>query len=371
MRSSSRRRTEERTFGPVLRAWRHQRGLSQLALALASQVSQRHISFLESGRSQPSPEMVLRLGTVLDVPLREQNVMLMAAGYAPIYQARELTDPEMAQVRKALEYMLHQQEPYPALVVDRHWHLRLANAASGRLLAWLIEPHKLHQFCNAAGHLNLLRLLFHPDGIRQFIDNWHDVAGHLIERLHREAVTDGPQSVTMELLNELLAYPDVPGNWQVPHWEAWQAPVLIIAFAKDELALRFFSTITTLGTPHDITLQELRLECFSRPILLPSRTSKHWRRQPRDVSALSPSRWNAAITSSTSITSPYLESMSNRLTRCVRRTRSATHWRGTMTRKPADTASTTVARTQPLVELPVTTTVSTPHLVRYECKCVP
>jgi transcriptional regulator with XRE-family HTH domain len=250
------------TFGRVLRTWRRKRAMSQLDLALASEVSQRHISFLESGRSQPSRDMVLRLATVLDVPLREQNVLLAAAGYTQLYKARELTDPELQQIRKALECMLQQQEPYPAMVVDRHWHMHMGNVASRRLLMWLVDPQKMQCFCTPDGHLNLLRLLFHPDGLRPYIGNWYDVAGHLIERLHREAATDGQSDTTMTLLNEILAYPEVPHAWHLPNWEAWQAPVLTLDLAKGGLALRFFSTITTLGTPHDITLQDLRLECF-------------------------------------------------------------------------------------------------------------
>jgi hypothetical protein len=221
--------------------------------------------------------MVLRLAAVLDVPLRQQNVLLEAAGYAQMFKARPLADPDMQQVRRALEYMLQQQEPYPAVVVDRHWYMSMGNTASGRLLAWLVEPQDLDRFRNAEGHLSLLRLLFHPAGMRPYVQNWHEVAGHLIERLHREAVSDGQDTTTVALLDELLSYPDVPRAWQVPSWDAYQAPVLTVAFAKGALALRFFSTITTLGTPHDITLQDLRLECF-----FPADTATE-----RDITALS------------------------------------------------------------------------------------
>lgn len=262
MVTERRARPEASAFGRVLRDWRHKRGLSQLGLALAAGGSQRHISFLESGRAQPSRDMVLRLATVLDVPLREQNVMLIAAGFAPIYQARELADPELHQVRKALDCMLRQHEPYPAMVMDRHGNLRLGNEAAGRLLHWLVDPPMVQTFQGPDGLLNLLRLLFHPDGVRPYIRNWHAVAGHLIERLHREALIDGQNDTTMALLRELLVYPNVPRAWQLPNWEALQAPALTVELAKDELTLSFFTTITTLGTPHDITLQELRLECF-------------------------------------------------------------------------------------------------------------
>lgn len=253
---------EASTFGRVLRDWRHKRGLSQLDLALAAEGSQRHISFLESGRSQPSRDMVLRLATVLDIPLRGQNVMLVAAGFAPMYQTRALADPELHLVQKALSCMLRQQEPYPAIVVDRHWNLHMGNEAAGRLLNWLMAPSMTPNVPGQDGSLNLLRLLLHPQGIRPYIRNWHAVAGHLIARLHREAIIDGQSDTTLALLNELLAYPDVPRAWHMPNWEDLQAPVLAVELTKAELTLCFFTTITTLGTPHDITLQELRLECF-------------------------------------------------------------------------------------------------------------
>jgi transcriptional regulator with XRE-family HTH domain len=238
--------------------------MSQLDLALASEGSQRHISFLESGRSQPSRDMVLRLATVLDVPLRGQNVMLVAAGFAPFYQARGLNDPELHQVHKALDCMLRQQEPYPAIVVDRHWNLHIGNDAAGRLLNWLMDPHMTQHssFSEQDGPFNLLRLLFHPQGVRPYVRNWQAVAGHLIERLHRESIIDGQSDTTLALLHELLAYPDVPRAWHLPNWEALQAPVLTVELAKAELTLSFFTTLTTFGTPYDITLQELRLECF-------------------------------------------------------------------------------------------------------------
>jgi transcriptional regulator with XRE-family HTH domain len=262
MVTERRARPEAGAFGRVLRDWRHKRGLSQLDLGLAADGSQRHISFLESGRSQPSRDMVLRLAAVLDMPLREQNVMLVAAGFAPMYPARDLADPALHLVRKALDCMLRQQEPYPAMVIDRHWNLHMGNQAAGRLLTWLVDPHMAQTFLKPDGQRNLLRLLFHPDGVRPYIRNWHAVAGHLAERLHREAIIDGQSDTTMALLNELLAYPDVPHAWHRANWEVLQAPVLTVELVKNDLTLCFFTTITTLGTPHDITLQELHLECF-------------------------------------------------------------------------------------------------------------
>ena len=162
MATEKRATPESGAFGPILRDWRRKRGMSQLDLALAIDGSQRHMSFLESGRSRPSRDMVLRLATVLDIPLRAQNVMLLAAGFAPIYQARDLTDPELHQVSKALKAMLRQQEPYPAMVVDRHWNLHMRNDAAGRLLAWLMEPAMTQHVAEQQGPFNLLRLWFIP-----------------------------------------------------------------------------------------------------------------------------------------------------------------------------------------------------------------
>jgi transcriptional regulator with XRE-family HTH domain len=246
----------------VLCDWRRKRGLSQLDLALASAVSQRHISFLESGRAQPSRDMVLRLAMVLDIPLRAQNMLMIAAGFAPIYQERDLTDPEMRQVRKALDCLLRQQEPYPAMVIDRRWNLLVGNEAATQLLAWLRDPASMPAHMRADGRLNLLRALCHPDGLRPYIQNWPTVAGWLIERIHREAVADGQSDTTMALLREVLAYPEVPRAWQIPNWEAPHEPLLTVVLAKDDRVLQFLTTITTFGTPHDITLQELRVECF-------------------------------------------------------------------------------------------------------------
>jgi transcriptional regulator with XRE-family HTH domain len=263
-------------FGRVLREWRRTRGVSQLDLALASGVSQRHISFLESGRAHPSRDMVLRLATVLDIPLRAQNVLLTAAGFAAIYEERELDDLEMQQVRKALNYLLRQHEPYPVLVIDRHWNLLMSNGAAARVLAWLRDPATMPAHLSAGGRLNLLRALCHPDGLRPYIQNWPTVAGWLIERAHREAAADGQSDTTRALLQEVLAYPEVPRAWQVPHWETPHEPLLTVVLAKDGRVLQFFTTMTTFGTPHDIALQELRLESFFPADEATERTLQGW-----------------------------------------------------------------------------------------------
>ena len=246
-------------FREVLRRWRLARRMSQLTLATEAEISARHLSFLETGRTQPSREMVLRLAGVLDVPLREQNVLLTAAGYAPIYRETALGAPEMEQVRRALGFMLAKQEPYPALVVDRHWNVLMQNAAAGGVLGLFLDPEA------AAGvprPPNAVRMTFHPRGLRRYIENWEALAGPLIQQIHREAVGGVPDEGTRRLLDELLAYPGVPRRWRTPDAKAQSAPFLSLALRKGDLALRFFTTIATLGTPQDITLQELRVECF-------------------------------------------------------------------------------------------------------------
>ena len=251
------------TAGPVFRAllrrWRLARVMSQLTLATEAEISTRHLSFLETGRTQPSREMVLLLAAVLDVPMRDQNVMLTAAGYAPMHRETPLAAPQMDQVRRALGFMLSQQEPYPALVVDRHWNLLMQNEAAGRLLGLFLDAEAAAKI---PGPPNAVRIVFHPYGLRRCIQNWESVAGPLIQQIHREAVGGIPDEGTLRLLDELLAYPGVPARWRTPDAQAQSAPMLSLALRKGDLALRFFTTIATLGTPQDVTLQELRVESF-------------------------------------------------------------------------------------------------------------
>ena len=240
-------------FGPRLKWWRAHRGLSQLGLAGSAEISQRHLSFLESGRAAPSREMVLRLCAVLDLPLRQQNALMLAAGFAPVWRESDLSDPELAQVSGALDSMLAQQEPYPAFVVDRRWNLMRANKGAGSLVAFLLGAAP-------SGAVNLADALVAPDVLRPFIENWEEVAVHFLRSVQADAVADGTEE-TAGLLRRLTAYPGVPPLSRVAPLET-HAPVLGIHFRKADTALRVFTTIATLGTPQDITLQEIRIECF-------------------------------------------------------------------------------------------------------------
>jgi transcriptional regulator with XRE-family HTH domain len=248
-------------FAHALRYWRGRRGLSQLKLATEAAISQRHISFLESARSQPSRELILKLGIVLDVPLRHRNGMLQAAGFAPAYQERQLADPEMAAVRKALEFMLAQAAPYPALVVDRLWNLVMANEPAAAMMRFFLGlPSNAPIPCD--GSVNVIRMTLEPHGLRPAIVNWEDVCADQLQWIAREALSDGPGSEAQALLEELLALPGIHAAAQVANLERRALPFLPVTLSKDGVSLNLFTTITTLGTPRDVTVHELRLESF-------------------------------------------------------------------------------------------------------------
>jgi transcriptional regulator with XRE-family HTH domain len=234
--------------GVLLRRWRERRRLSQLELSVESGVSTRHLSYVETGRSRPSREMVLRLADELDVPLRERNPLLLAAGYAPTYSARPLDGDELAPVREALQHVLTGYEPYPALAVDRGWHLVLANAAIAPLLAGIADEL-------LAPPVNVLRLSLHPDGLAPRIVNLAQWRGHVLHRLEREATITADDNLAA-LHAELLDYPG--GEEHV----AAAAIAIPLRLRTDAGELAFLSTVTTFGTAVDVTLAELSVEAF-------------------------------------------------------------------------------------------------------------
>jgi transcriptional regulator with XRE-family HTH domain len=244
------------TVGQLLRQWRRFRQKSQLSLALDANISQRHLSFIESGRAQPSRDMLQTLVRALDLPLRERNDFFTAAGYAPLYRETGWEAPQMIQVRKALEFILERQEPYPAVVMDRHWNMVNANKSASRFFSLFLTPDSNSE------STNVLRLIFDPNRLRPFVSNWDEVAEALIQRVHREAVGGIHDDETVRLLEALLSYPGVPQKWRVPDCTTFSIPFLPVEFRKGELVFKYFSTVTTLGTPQDITLQEIRIECF-------------------------------------------------------------------------------------------------------------
>jgi transcriptional regulator with XRE-family HTH domain len=241
----------QRTFGERLRRWREQRRLSQLDLALQADVSTRHLSFVETGRAAPSRDMVLRLAEHLEVPLRERNDLLLSAGFAPAYAETPLDAPPMSAVREALRQVLSGHEPYPALVVDRHWNLVDANRAVGLFTADL-APDLLDP------PVNVLRASLHPRGFAPRIVNLAEWRGHLLHRLQRQVALTGDGELAA-LYEELRGYPSPPVASVAPEHSAVVVPLRI---RSDSGELSFFSIVASIGTPMDITVSELVVESF-------------------------------------------------------------------------------------------------------------
>ena len=241
-------------LGGLLREWRQRRRLSQLDLAIEAEVSARHLSFLETGRARPSRELILHLAEHLEIPLRERNQLLLAAGFAPLYAESSLDRAEMAPVRAAIDKILAGHEPFPAVVVDRRWDIVSANRPALAILSEGVDPALLRPPVNA------LRVSLHPDGLARRIVNFAEWAAHLVQRLHRQATVSGdPDLAALE--QELRSYAGVEAASAVSHDVATQlfVPLRLRAGTGE---LTFFSTIATFGTALDITVSELAIESF-------------------------------------------------------------------------------------------------------------
>lgn len=243
-------------FPSLLRTWRRKRRLSQLDLALTSGVSQRHVSFLESGRAQPSRAMILQLSETLEVPLRERNDWLVAAGFAPVFRARPLDDPQMQQVMAAVRMMLANHEPFPAVAIDRAWNIGLANGP----FEWLAAQLGADLWARIGGdRRNLVRLLFHPLGIRPAVVNWAHIAPLMWYRARREAEALGGDEM-QRLVDELQPFQDAATLWAPD--DAALVPVLPLVLAVGPTQISMFTVIATFGTAQDVTADELRIESF-------------------------------------------------------------------------------------------------------------
>jgi transcriptional regulator with XRE-family HTH domain len=252
----SERRRPPDDLGPLLRHWREVRGASQLGLSLDAGISQRHLSFIESGRSVPSRQTLTSIVQSLDVPLRERNAVYLAAGYAPVYSEVAWNAKEMEGITRALDRMLRLHDPFPALVMDRYWNVLATNASS---------PNFFGSFIDMAARKaprNMLHLIFDPNGMRPFVVDWETVARSLIQRVYREATGRVLDERTDALLDELFAYPDIDASWRL-HGSVGATPdlpMIPIGFKKDGKTLSYFSMITTVGTPQSVAAQELRVE---------------------------------------------------------------------------------------------------------------
>jgi transcriptional regulator with XRE-family HTH domain len=243
-------------FSSLLKHWRNIRRLTQIELAGDANVSARHLCFLETGRAQPSREMVQLLGSALDLPLEECNALHVAAGFVPPYGDRGLAAENLQPVRQALDFILRQQEPYPGIVIDGRWDVRIRNQASRRLFKAFHQSYEME----ADIVENAMHVVFHPKGLRQFITNWDEFAGQMIQILHREVAQGG--RVAAQLLDEIMVYPGLPAEWRLPRNPAGSSPVMTMQLRKGDFRLAFFSTFTTLAMPTDAALQKLKIECF-------------------------------------------------------------------------------------------------------------
>lgn len=245
-------------FTNTLKGWRKVRKMSQLDLALAAEVSQRHVSWLETGRSQPSRDMVVRLTEALEVPLRERNHLLNAAGYTDMYSAKSLDEPTMAPVTSILQDMLQHHEPYPAFVLDRRWNIIMKNQAADMLFEIMGDPEQVWTDIGDDGRHNIALLTVHPKGLRQYISNWDDISGNFVRRLKKEAFESADQEL-IDFYGRLESYfGEIPAD-QV-HQDL--LPVLPIEISLGGPTLSLCSVISTFGTAQDITANELRVETF-------------------------------------------------------------------------------------------------------------
>lgn len=244
--------------------WRQYRKFSQLDLALAADVSQRHISWLETGRSRPSRDMVVRLAQAMDIPLRERNVFLNAAGFAALYSEKSLDEPSMAPVFDALSHVLKHHDPYPAFVVDRLWNIQMKNAGADLLLSVIGDADQLWRDIGDDGKHNIALLTLHPNGLRNYISNWQEAAPDFIRRLKKEAAASGDKELH-EKIEAIIACAKLGNGGAVLDHSSdvhGVLPVLPLDFKFGDLSLSMFSVISTFGTPQDITTDELRIEAF-------------------------------------------------------------------------------------------------------------
>jgi transcriptional regulator with XRE-family HTH domain len=240
-------------FGLLLRQWRAARRQSQLALATEAGISARHLGFIEIGRACPSRDMVLLLAATLDVPLHERNILLVAAGYAPMYRTSEIVPADqLARIRPALEYILEKHEPFPALVTDRHWNLLISNRSCRRVFGLFLDFRPL----------NTVSACFDPAGLRPFIANWEILASAHVQQLHREILASPPSEEAGALLDELLSFPGVPAAWRRLDTTANIPSLLPLDLRKGDLRATFLSSFTSFSMPHEATQQGVRIECM-------------------------------------------------------------------------------------------------------------
>ncbi len=250
-------RTKRALFPALLRYWRNRCGMSQLDVALTADVSSRHVSFLETGRAQPSREMVLRLAAALRVPLRDRNTMLHAAGFEDEFPEPDVAEGLPEPVRHAIDRMLAQHEPFPLVVMNRYYDVQLANRSATRLLPLFVaDPSAL------TPPLNAFRLMFDPRLGRPFVVDWGRAARNLLSRLQLEALAHPSDPGLAQLIDQLLEYPGVPETWRHPDFSVPNDFILTFRMRREELEVAFITTMTVFSAPGNVTLDELRIESY-------------------------------------------------------------------------------------------------------------
>jgi transcriptional regulator with XRE-family HTH domain len=248
-------------FPALMKHWRQRRGLSQLDLSLAADVSSRHVSFLETGRAQPSREMILRLANALSIPLRDQNALLAAAGFAEAFAQPGPEEALRGPVGQAIARMLQHHEPFPMVVMDRAYNvLRMNEGASALVPRLIADPSALADPVNQP--INGYKWLFDPRLARPYVQEWESAARVFLSRIHRESLERAGDAALSTLLRELLAFPGVPDHWQAADLSVPSQPVLAIRLKTADLSLAFLTTLTVFNAPQNVTLDELRIESY-------------------------------------------------------------------------------------------------------------
>lgn len=241
------------SFGALLRQWRQARRYSQLELALQANVSSKHVSFLETGRNRPSREMILRLSNAMEVPLRDRNLLFRAAGFAEAYAETPLEAPTVSRVDEALSRILEKHDPYPAVVVDGHWNVLRQNQGARCLLSTFVSDPPSN---------NAFELLFSEQGLMPYVEDWERLSSVLLMRLFREALAAVDDAEKLALYSRIESMPSTPRNWRELAGRLPAGPTLDLALTGKGQRLQFFTTVTTVGTPQDVTLQELKIESY-------------------------------------------------------------------------------------------------------------
>ncbi len=249
-------------FGSVLRDWRQHRRMSQFDLAAQSGSSQRHISFLETGRSNPSRGMVLALSDSLDIPLRERNTLLQSAGFSAAYADQPLEDADVQVVREALTATLDHHEPYPAMVLDGRWNLIMANESALRFFSLFVDPFTALGRMGAPTEFQMVRLCLSDLGLKPYIANWQDLAYSFLQRARRALVVNPKDPLLPGLIEEIMSHPEAPSSWQKPDWSTPPAPALSMVLEHEGGRYAFFTMLAHFGAPQHVTIEELSVETF-------------------------------------------------------------------------------------------------------------